>query len=302
MDALTESIKSTIANRKGKIKLSIFEINSFLEDTRMQVIGGIQGTFDIWNLAVIPALLNNCETWTDISDDSITELENLQNLFIRVILQVPVSCPKAATCYETGFTLIKFKIMEKKLNFAKYLQLLHPESLANQVYTEQQKLQFPGLFKECINFSLELNLKEEFENDEIKIKQFKKIVKIKIMEANERELKTNMIKSSKSDEIMNDTFGLKQYFKELNVEEARTKFKLRTHMIKTKFNYKNDRKNSYDNWACDSCESAIDSQSHVLWCPAYEKLRAGKNLQSDKDLVQYYAKVLLLRQKLKLKR
>ena len=79
----------------------------------MKVIGGIQGTFDIWNLAVIPALLNNCETWTDISGDSITELENLQNLFIRVILQVPVSCPKAATCYETGFTLIKFKIMER---------------------------------------------------------------------------------------------------------------------------------------------------------------------------------------------
>ena len=145
-------------------------------------------------------------------------------------------------------------------------------------------------------------MKEEFENVKIKVKQFKKIVKRKIMEANERELKLNMIKSSKSDEIMNDTFGLKAYFKELNVEEARTKFKLRTNMIKTKFNYKNDRKNNYDNWACDSCESAIDSQSHVLWCPAYEKLRAGKNLQSDKDLVHYYAEVLLLRQKLKLKR
>ena len=54
----------------------------------------------------------------------------------------------------------------------------------------------------------------------------------------------------------------------------------------------------------DSKSSAcgnIDSQSHILWCDAYRKLREGKSLDSDRDIAQYYYKVMLIREKLKLK-
>ena len=55
-------------------------------------------------------------------------------------------------------------------------------------------------------------------------------------------------------------------------------------------------------WICDSCETSIESQSHMLWCPAYQQLRAGKDLNSDNDLVDYMKKVMQFRQELSLKR
>ena len=44
-----------------------------------------------------------------------------------------------------------------------------------------------------------------------------------------------------------------------------------------------------------------NSQSHILWCDAYSKLREGKSLDNDRDIAQYYYKVMLIREKLKLK-
>ena len=65
---------------------------------------------------------------------------------------------------------------------------------------------------------------------------------------------------------------------------------------------KMNMKNNDENWMCDSCETAIDSQSHVIWCPAYSKLREGKDLSSDVDLIDYFNKVLTIRAELKLTR
>ena len=47
---------------------------------------------------------------------------------------------------------------------------------------------------------------------------------------------------------------------------------------------------------------AIETNSHVLWCPAYQNLREGKSLESDKDLAQYLMNVLKIREKFKLTR
>ena len=143
-----------------------------------------------------------------------------------------------------------------------------------------------------------------FLNDEdLSLMEFKRIVKNTILLENENELKSMMTKSSKCEGLKNESFGLKLYFKALNVNQTRTKFRLRTKMTQVKFNFKNDSKNSSDKWICDSCESdSIDSQSHIMWCTAYSHLRSGLNLNSDKDVVKYVTKVIKIRQDLKLTR
>ena len=40
----------------------------------------------------------------------------------------------------------------------------------------------------------------------------------------------------------------------------------------------------------------MDSQSHILCCPAYAPLREGSNLSRDLDLVHYYQAVIQLRE------
>ena len=98
-----------------------------------------------------------------------------------------------------------------------------------------------------------------------------------------------------------EKFKRKDYLRELTLSEARIQFKLRTKMYEAKFNYKNDSKNKSDLWKCDSCQSGeIESQSHILYCEAYKDLRENKDINNDKDLVEYMRKVLIIRDKLKL--
>ena len=69
-------------------------------------------------------------------------------------------------------------------------------------------------------------------------------------------------------------------------------------MIDCKMNYMNKSEYKYDIWKCESSKSAIESQSHVLHYPAYKKLREGKDLSNDRDIVEYFRSVLKIRSKL----
>ena len=95
---------------------------------------------------------------------------------------------------------------------------------------------------------------------------------------------------------------MKEYFKNLKVEDIRINFRLRTKMIDAKFNFRNKAEYGSELWSCDSCEKAIESQSHLMWCPAYQNLRKDKLLDSDTDIVNYIKQVMQIRQDLKLRR
>ena len=62
---LAASILATIKKRGGLVIGKIFEIKAVIDDCRSHAIGGIQTGLDIWEMSVIPYLLNNCDTWTD---------------------------------------------------------------------------------------------------------------------------------------------------------------------------------------------------------------------------------------------
>ena len=91
---------------------------------------------------------------------------------------------------------------------------------------------------------------------------------------------------------------VKDYISSMTMEQARTNFRIRSMMIKCALNQPSDPQNIASLWKCRACSVNIGSQSHILWCPAYKKLREGKSLESDLDLVQYYQKVMAIREKL----
>ena len=169
---------------------------------------------------------------------------------------------------------------------------LSDEALAKQMIDVQLKNNFPGLAQECQTYMKELNLPNINDENVKKIvwkREVKKAIKIK----NEEELRKEIGKLEKVKEYANEKFQLKSYFKDLNLDEARTMFKYRakmTHYIK--WNFKNDPQYRKELWKCSSCKSNIDTQSHLLWCESYKELREGKDLNSDKDLVTYIIEVL----------
>ena len=64
-----------------------------------------------------------------------------------------------------------------------------------------------------------------------------------------------------------------------------------------KMNFQSEIKFSKNLWVCEACKPLNgfgfrDTQEHVMVCSAYTKFREGRNLQKDKDLVDYFACVL----------
>ena len=66
-------------------------------------------------------------------------------------------------------------------------------------------------------------------------------------------------------------------------------------MIKTvDLNFPRDKQFASDIWTSWHCPR-VDSQFHVMICPAYDHLTEGKNLDNDQDLVKYFPEVSKLR-------
>ena len=131
------------------------------------------------------------------------------------------------------------------------------------------------------------------EKDKTK-RKWKEIIKEAVERKNGEELKEKIRKLEKLEVMKKERFEQKDYLRSLSLEQARVLFRVRTRMVNCKLNQSSSRANKVSLWRCDEC-GFIDSQSHILHCPAYQDLRMGKDLNSDLDVANYFKQVLLLR-------
>ena len=294
---LADSVNATMLKRKGKVVSSILDTKAVVEDCRSNIVGGITAGLEIWELAIIPYMLNNSDTWVEISKSTIETLNNLQYMFYIYLLATPRTCPIPALLWETGGVLMEHRIAQKKLMFYHHLINLPENSLAKEIASIQTKMSFPGLMTECAN------LMEDYELEDAKAfskMQWKKIVNKKVAEQNKASLLEVIEKKYKKldyEVLSEENFELKEYFKSLNLPDARLKFALRSKMAKSvQMNYKGEPKFIKNGWKCQDC-NIPDTQDHILRCPCYQQLRVGKNLNCDKDLVEYFRRVIQIRDK-----
>ena len=78
-EGIKASVFCTISNRFDRISASIIETRAIIDDCRINAVGGLLAVLYIWELAILPALLNNSQAWTNICDKSLKMLEDLQN-------------------------------------------------------------------------------------------------------------------------------------------------------------------------------------------------------------------------------
>ena len=279
------------------MKSGAIEVRAIVEDCRSRCLGGLSVGLEIFELAYIPALLNNSQTWMDIDNGTVDKLESIQCNFLRILLATPASTPQAALIWDCGALKVKYRIMESKLNFLHYLLNQSDESLAHQILMEQKMQDFPGLVSECNKFIKELEILDPFQLS-LSRNEWKKIVKEAILAANQEQLKQEIkekYKKLKNSELAKETFGRKSYIKDLNLQQARTKFKFRCLMTQhVKMNQKSNKTYEDALWRCEDC-GLQDTNSHLLWCSGYENLRDGKDLDDDKQLCDYLHKIFLLR-------
>ena len=283
-EGIAHSVLLMINKRFGIAYRAIFEIKAVIEDTRSLVPGGFFTAITIWNMAVIPALLNSAECWLEIPKSAMEKLNSLQETFYQVLLNSPRTTPKPGLYWFTGGMLLSNIIMVKKLLFLHHLIHLPEHSLALEVLEIQKQMEIPSLWMEGLQFLRELDISIE-EMHELSKQQFKKRVHSAAKERNQRDLLKLMERYKKisSAQLSEENWGIKSYFREMNLTKARVMFALDTKMLKTvKSHYPSDRKNEEDMWECHHC-SRIDSIQHLLRCPYFEEIRAGKFLHSNKE-------------------
>ena len=180
--------------------------------------------------------------------------------------------------------------------FVHHLFNLTDDSLAYQCAMVQDKLSLPGLISETKEIISELQLPDMQSVTKI---QWRNMVHKKLLVKNKDDILKASVRYKKIDtkEMSEDKFERKSYLTDLRMDKARTKFKLKTKMMKNvKLNFKNDPKSVAALWKCPECEH-MDSQQHILWCKEYESLRENKDLSTDKDLTSYFQQVMLYREK-----
>ena len=180
-----------------------------------------------------------------------------------------------------------------------HLSNLPETSLAAEILKVQSHLRLPGIALDCREFLHRFGLRDLSRYSKL---QFKRIIKPKISELNRNKLiehsKDKNYKKIDIDKLMSDDFCLKPYFLNLNVSDARLRFKIASCMTPSvKMNFPSDKLFAKQLWACDGCtgDSDVgvrDTQHHILYCRAYDEFRKGKDLSNDADLVDYFSKVL----------
>ena len=294
---LAKSVEVTVAKRYGACLHRILELKSVIEDFRMHSLGGIKVGLEIFNLAILPTLLYNADTWLEIDDKTVGRLESLQKTLMRCLLAVPKSTPCAALNWDTGLVSMEYRVFRKKLLFLYHLRYMDESSLANEIFTLQKNYNLPGAVNEGRLLLEKFSLPNIIDEDHIITQlQWKKHVKTAVNHYYEKELKGQITDSSKlqNGPMVGEEFEEKSYLTEMSMSDARTLFRIRSRTNDFKMNQQNRKDFAHNLWKCSECGN-VDTQSHILWCPYFASLREGKSLESDLDLVKYFKEVFKIR-------
>ena len=293
---LARSAQATVEARLGAMMAGAIEIRSVVEDCRSNCLGGIGVGLDIYEAAYIPALLNNCQSWMDISEKTVQLLDNAQTNFYRILLSTPISTPKAALLWDCGGLKMKYRIMQRKLEIFNCIIHKEDSTLSKQILMTQHDNNYPGLVLECREFIRILNIPDPMK-DTISKKVWKKVVKKAVFDENEMELKEDIKRYKKlvDSELGREQFGRRPYIKELNITKSRNIFKYRSSMTQhVKMNQKSNKEYSRTLWKCNQC-GRQDTNSHLLWCFGFSNEREGADLNNDSELAEYLQKVFMRR-------
>ena len=295
---LAISAETTINHRYGRIFSSIIEVSAILDDFRIDTIGGLVAGHEIYELALLPSLLNNADVWVELNTSSVSKLDALQNAMFRNLFGVPAATPIPLLRFDLGSLTMEERVNKKKLNLLYHLKSLKNESLAGEIFELQSKYRFPGLVTECRKlietYKLPNIIDEKLNLSKV---QWKSLVKNSIHDESLKTIRQEFKRFSKLENknLEDEELEIKPYVKNMKLRNARTNFRIRGSMLKTKMNMKHNEVFANDLWKCDDCLS-MDSQAHIIWCPAYAPLREGKNLKNDADLVTYYQQVMKIRE------
>jgi hypothetical protein len=286
------SAEATIKDRESKTKGAIFEVKSIIDDFQMQAIGGMMAAWELWERAIVPSLLSGSGTWVGITDPEVERCDKLQDMFWRVMLEVPESCPKIALRAETRMIAMKYRIWLSKLLLHRRIAHQDLSTLSRKIMEQQKMNNWPGLAMEIKEICKQLTIPDLNENT-LTAGQ----IKTAVYDHHDRKLVEDVGKCKKMMEHKNDNFSkVQDYMTGKSVDSCRLAFRIRCELVKEiKGNFKDKyrRKGGADAILCDDCNrKEIQTQSHCLVCPHWEEIRRGLPLDKLEGMVIFFQRML----------
>ena len=124
-NSLGEAVHKTVMKRLGMAKQAIYEIRTVVEDKRARSIGGINLAFDLWSSSVIPMILYNGETWTEVLPKTFKVLNDLFLSFLHITFRIGTGCPKVILFWDSASWKAHHHLIQMKLLFIYHLHHLH---------------------------------------------------------------------------------------------------------------------------------------------------------------------------------
>ena len=228
---------------------------------------------------LLSSILLNSESWYNLSDNEIQQLETVDNMLHRRILECPRSTKTSILHLELGTLPIRYLVKSCRLLFLQYLLKQEKESLMYKFFEAQSKWPQKGdwisMVKKDVN-EIELNLTF----DEISVMSdysYNTKVKNAIRKTAFNWLITEKNKpssnggTSKGSELSYTKLKLQDYFlpNSMTIKQCNLLFSLRAQMFPVRCNYRH----SYTDLSCPICQdqSQPDNQLHTLSCSGLVK-------------------------------
>ena len=305
---LGDVISSTGSNEKNiehRVNQGIAAINQIISMLNITSLGHFffEIALILRESVLISKLVFNSEIWYNVSDKQLEKLEQIDEMYLRRLLNVAKTAPKVGLYLECGIMPIKFIVKTRRLLYYWHILQRKKDELITRFYSAQKYSPSDGdwvyqIEKDKADIKLELS---EAEIQSMSKYQFKKMVKQKIENLAIQNLESR--KKQKSNKLNIKTFKPQDYiiYKNLSKAEVQTLYKIRNSMVDVKENFKSN----YENMLCRLCFIFSENQQHLLDCSIIrEKLKdviefenlniemAYESLERQELLAKYYTIIL----------
>ena len=215
---------------------------------------------------LLNGMLSSADTWYGVRKKEYEELEEVDKILLRSILDAPGSSCVESLYLELGVIPIQIIIKARRIIQYHYLVNLNKEEMLYKFFEAQHKYPCKDDWTLTVTKDLkDFGISGKFENiRSISSNSFKRLVKVKTKEYTLNFLLNMKAKHTKMDDLAYTELKMQKYLKseEIPVKEAKNLFKFRTRSALFKANF-GDR---YESKGCPLCFVQVDTQVHSTQC------------------------------------
>merc|ERR1711892_1245033 len=246
---------------------------------------------------VISKLISNSESWIDLTEEHINEIQNIQDNYFKDVFHVRAGGTPLCMIRLVSQTLqVRYQILLRKINRIRKIMDSDPSNLARKALIAGQKTCAEGdLLTECIAWCKKLNIRcvtrgtnpilDKAKYDEFKLKQG-------LWKENDKDIRVEKDKLSKVKDIPMPTKKYERnYLAKQTTANARIWFRYRSKIVS------DVKGNQSSQWTgrmqCRHCNTGSDeTQQHIEKCTGFTKERGKLDLSDGEGKLAFWRRVV----------